>query len=74
MDVPGTLTALWQIVVVSLLVGAGVPAVFAVGVRALAEVPAGPAPFPRRLLAGCCFGVASLAVVAGIVLIVLGGR
>jgi hypothetical protein len=30
------LTALWQIVVVGLLAGAGLPAVFAIGLRALA--------------------------------------
>jgi hypothetical protein len=37
-------TALWQIVVVGLLAGAGLPAVFAVGVRVLspAAVPARP--------------------------------
>jgi hypothetical protein len=37
-------TALWQIVVVGLLAGAGLPAVFAVGVRVLSPAPASTGP------------------------------
>lgn len=79
MDVTAILGSLGQIVLGGLLIGAGIPAVFAVGVRAWAggPHPAGSPPVPsagQRVLASLAFGIAGLAVVAGIVLIVLGGR
>jgi len=40
------LSALWKIVVFGLLAGAGLPALFAIGLRALAWPSAGPAGSP----------------------------
>ena len=75
------LQAIWQVALVGLLLGAGLPALFALGVRALhgAEVPvraAGSspsAPTPaRRTVAYLCFAVCVAAVLFGIVVIVFG--
>jgi hypothetical protein len=74
------LQAIWQVALVGLLLGAGLPALFALGVRALhgAEVAVGapgssPSATPaRRTLAYLCFGVCVAAVVFGIVVIVFG--
>ncbi|NUR61778.1 MAG: hypothetical protein HOV87_24425 [Catenulispora sp.] len=71
------LDALWKIVVIGLLAGAGLPALFAVGLRALAPatrtadpkagaVPAPDVPAPElrgKVIAGICF-VAVLAAMA----------
>jgi hypothetical protein len=64
-----TLGALWQVVLVGLLLGAGLPALFALGVRSLAS---GVRPRPRPPgIAGAvvCFGIVLAAVVAGILLL-----
>lgn len=73
------LNALWKIVVVGLLAGAGLPALFAIGVRALnppprpgeaatAERPtAGPLGYT---VAGLCFAVVLAAIGWGIAVIV----
>ncbi|MFE6868635.1 hypothetical protein ACFVFS_18995 [Kitasatospora sp. NPDC057692] len=72
------LSALWKIVVVGLLTGAGLPALFAVGVRALNPPPppgaatagqptAGPL---GRAVAGLCFAVVLAAIGWGISIIV----
>lgn len=76
------LTALWQIVVFGLLVGAGLPAVFALGLRALSlgdraratgesdEIVGGS---PAGLvLGGLCFLVVLAGVAGGIYFIVAG--
>jgi hypothetical protein len=73
--------AAWKVLVVGVILGAGLPALFAVGVRSLAygqggaaEVQAGSAPHPAgRLVAGICFLVVALAVVLGITYIVATG-
>jgi hypothetical protein len=78
-------TALWQVLVVGLLLGAGIPALFSIGMRSLerGRVPApagatnastdgtvaGPA---GKVGAVVCFGVCILAVVFGIVVIIFG--
>lgn len=81
-----SLEALWQVAAAALLLGAGLPALFALGVRSLASgrvpVSAGAAgsdlaatPRPTNLgLTGAvvCFGLCALAVVFGIVVIVWG--
>ncbi|MFC1411344.1 hypothetical protein ACEZCY_17670 [Streptacidiphilus sp. N1-12] len=78
------LHALWQIVVVGLLAGAGLPALFAVGLRALslrpggAQVQAGDEHVvggsPVGIAAaGLCFAVVLAAVGYGIYIIVNGG-
>jgi hypothetical protein len=72
------LNALWKIIVVGLLAGAGLPALFAIGLRTLnpragageeaAERPtAGPL---RHLAAGLCFAVVLAAIGWGISVIV----
>ena len=73
------LPALWRIVVVGLICGAGLPALFAVGLRLL--VPSAPPdvatihvapPRTRILSAGMCFAVVLAAIGWGIYLIVAG--
>jgi len=79
------LTALWKIVVVGLLAGAGLPALFAVGLRAL-SLGSAPTPATRTgaagtddarsagplglALAGLCFAVVLAAIGWGIYSIV----
>ena len=78
------LQALWRILVIGLVLGAGLPALFAVGVRALAYGQGGDAEVHRiganppahpvgKLLAGLCFAIVLAAVVLGIVFIVASG-
>ncbi|MDN5803185.1 MAG: hypothetical protein L0H26_01140 [Microlunatus sp.] len=78
------LEAAGKVLWVGLLLGAGLPALFALGVRSLAfgsggdaEVhPAGQAPAAHpvgRLLAGICFGLVILAAALGILFIVASG-
>jgi hypothetical protein len=81
------LDALWKIVVVGLLAGAGLPALFAVGLRALnpsAPAAGGPAPqsgpagaarpgAPALAVAVLCFAVVLAAVGWGIFSIVNAG-
>jgi len=68
---------------VGVLFGAGLPALFALGMRALAQVPPGhpfdpesdeppPTTAAGRVLAWLCFGLCFLVAVFGIVVIVLG--
>jgi hypothetical protein len=73
--------SLWQVVAVGLLLGAGLPALFALGVRSLendrvlladgAELSSRPS---RAGKAGAvvCFGATALAVAFGIVVIIFG--
>jgi hypothetical protein len=72
--------ALWRILAVSLLLGAGLPALFAVGIRASALASGGAAeddgarPRPgARAVAVLCFGVVLLAVALGITFVVASG-
>ena len=73
--------ALWQVVAVGLVLGAGLPALFALGVRALERdrvlLADGGELTSRasnggKAVAGICFAVTALAVVAGIVVIIFG--
>ncbi len=80
------LSAVARVCVVGLLVGAGLPALFAIGLRALAPAGAGDGDFPgaqaqgrlprRRVagiaLAGVCLVVILICVASGIVLLVRG--
>lgn len=74
--------ALWQVLAVGLLLGAGIPALFSIGMRSL-EVGRVPAPAgggaegtvastTGKIGAGICFGVCILAVLFGIVVIIFG--
>ncbi|HEX7354354.1 MAG TPA: hypothetical protein VF288_05920 [Mycobacteriales bacterium] len=69
------LSAVWRIVVVSLLVGAGLPALFALGIRGLAAegrpVP-GTSVSRATVLAFACFAIVLAAVGCGIAAIVAG--
>ncbi len=73
--------AAWKVLVVGVILGAGLPALFAVGVRSMAygqggdaEVHAGSPAHPvGRLVAGTCFLIVALAVVLGITYIVATG-
>ena len=75
------LDALWKIVVVGIALGAGLPALFAVGVRALAigstgtaTAEAGEAPaqsnLTGRIIAGICFAVVLAGIAWGVYKIV----
>jgi hypothetical protein len=78
------LTALWQIIVVGLLAGAGLPALFAIGLRALNMPGTRAQPVGADseqvyggsttglAVAGLCFAVVLAAVGYGIYLIVAG--
>ncbi|AQP46843.1 hypothetical protein BW730_04170 [Tessaracoccus aquimaris] len=70
----------WHVLLAGLLLGAGLPTIFALGVRALsygvgADVDATDhTPHPvGKVLAGVCFGIVILAIVVGIGTIVASG-
>ncbi|MTD13340.1 hypothetical protein GIS00_05180 [Nakamurella sp. YIM 132087] len=68
-----SLAPIWKVVLVGLLLGAGLPAIFALGLRSLAG-GAGPDGAVRttpagRIGAGVCFLVVLLAVVLGLVVL-----
>lgn len=76
--------ALWKILVVGLILGAGLPTLFATGIRALAYGQGGDAEVASggtaatahpigRLVAVACFAIVIVAVVLGIVFIVASG-
>lgn len=75
--------ALWQVLAVGLLLGAGLPALFAVGMRSLAvgrtvsadgaTLTGGPSVL-GRIGATLAFGLVGLAVIFGIVVIVFGDQ
>ncbi|MEU8240209.1 hypothetical protein AB0C07_18340 [Actinoplanes missouriensis] len=59
------LDASWKVLLAGLLIGAGLPAIFAVGIRALAS--------RARPVGYACFGVVLLGVALGITFIVATG-
>lgn len=71
----------WKVLAVGMLLGAGLPGVFALGVRAMAYGLAGDAeedpnarPHPiGRALGILCFALVALAVLSGIAIIVASG-
>jgi hypothetical protein len=73
--------AIWKVGVASLVLGAGVPIVFAAGIRALAwgsadglELP-GAKPNPLgRILGGLIFLIVAYAIAAGIVYVIATGK
>lgn len=70
--------ALWQVVAVGLLLGAGLPALFALGLRLLYQRPAGvtgggPTPV-ARFGAITCFSLVTLATLFGIIVIIFGDQ
>lgn len=80
-----TLHALWQVLAVGILLGAGLPALFSLGMRSLelrrVPAPAGAtnvstdgtvASTSGKVGAGICFSLCVLAVVFGVVVIIFG--
>lgn len=70
-------SAIWKVVVTSLVIGAGLPALFAYGVRAMAygaggdaDVDQAPAHPLGRIVAYVCFAVVVAGVALGITVIV----
>lgn len=79
-----TLDSLWKVVAVGLLFGAGLPALFALGMRELSPRPLGvdadgkirtvrPGTW-RTVLGYGCFAAVIIAIVGGVAFIVLGGH
>ena len=78
------LRAVWQIVVVGLLAGAGLPALFAVGIRALATPGKGHVTATKDELAGgspagialavVCFAIVAAGIGYGIYIVVASGH
>jgi hypothetical protein len=74
------LNAIWRIVVVGLLAGAGLPALVAVGLRALSPRPTGAGTAAAGAspagvaAAGLCFAIVLAAIGYGIYLIVAGSH
>lgn len=73
--------ALWQVLAVGLLLGAGLPALFALGLRSLSSgrvaVTDGPVPQSKPSALGLtgavvCFAILGLAVAFGIIVIIFG--
>lgn len=70
------LTALWKIIVIGLLAGAGLPALFAIGLRALntrpqaASAPEGDG--PAAAVSGGVLGLAAAALCFAVVLAAIG--
>lgn len=82
MDIADTVTSLVKVIVVGLLLGAGLPAIFAVGLRAVSRtVEAADPDAPGEVittksrtglaLGYACFALVGLAVIAGIVWIII---
>lgn len=82
MDIADTVISLVKVIVVGLLLGAGLPAIFAVGLRAVSRTvetadpgaPGGVVTTRSRsglVLGYACFAVVGLAVVAGIIWIIV---
>ena len=70
--------ALGQVLLWGIIVGAGLPALFAIGVRAL-EGPGsrdaeGHIPTGRKVLGGLCFAIAALTVLGAVAYIAAGGH
>jgi len=73
--------AIWKIVVVGLLLGAGLPALFAAGIRASAgtttdpdaDRPTSAAPLVGRVVGALCFTAVAALVALGLLLIVVDG-
>lgn len=67
--------ALLSVVVAGVVLGAGIPALFAVGVKTL-TLPAGSTELAlsRKVVAGLCFAACALAVLGGVVFLAYGGH
>ncbi|NKZ75077.1 hypothetical protein GS934_16145 [Rhodococcus hoagii] len=71
-----TANSLWQVVLVGLLLGAGLPAIFALGLKSLSVVGArtnsdgtSSASTAGKVGAAACFAVVLIAIIAGILML-----
>lgn len=82
-DFASILSSVWQILAVGIIFGAGLPAVFALGMRVLAttgEASVGPAgelrsgarPLWATVCAWVCFGLCIAVTIFGVVVIIFG--
>ena len=74
-----TVDSLWQVVAVGLILGAGLPAIFALGLRALdsgSTTDPATATTTRKpaavVAAGACFAVVVVAIITGILFVMQG--
>ncbi|WP_067543084.1 hypothetical protein [Nocardia crassostreae] len=70
-----TFSDLWQVTVAALVFGAGLPMVFAVGIRYLAQIDdgaTGSAKAVATAVSALCFAVVMIAVVVGVLFIARG--
>ncbi|MDV6240041.1 hypothetical protein [Rhodococcus opacus] len=71
-----TIHSLWQVILVGLLFGAGLPAIFALGLRSLGGTDTGEGvsqpTFAGRIGAWACFAVVLIAIITGILLLMQG--
>ncbi|CAG7583873.1 hypothetical protein SIM91_25920 [Rhodococcus opacus] len=71
-----TIDSLWQVILVGLLFGAGLPAIFALGLRSLGGTDTGEGvsqpTFAGRIGAWACFAVVLIAIITGILLLMQG--
>lgn len=84
LDLKFAAEALWKVLVAGLILGAGLPAVFAVGIRGLAmagdsgnveEGQVGSRPNPLgNVLAGVMFLIVAYGIVAGLLFIIASGQ
>ncbi|WP_137725268.1 hypothetical protein [Prescottella subtropica] len=64
-----TVNSLWQVVLVGLLFGAGLPALFALGLRSMSPGRDGQTSTAGKLGAILCFAVVLIAIAAGILML-----
>ncbi|MDH6286751.1 hypothetical protein ACNJ7E_29540 [Rhodococcus sp. NM-2] len=71
-----TVNSLWQVILVGLLFGAGLPAIFALGLRSLGGTDTGEGvsqpTVAGRIGAWTCFAVVLIAIITGILLLMQG--
>ncbi|ABG93815.1 MULTISPECIES: hypothetical protein [Rhodococcus] len=71
-----TVNSLWQVILVGLLFGAGLPAIFALGLRSLGGTDTGEGvsqpTAAGRIGAWACFAVVLIAIITGILLLMQG--
>jgi hypothetical protein len=63
----------WRVFLASLILGAGLPVLFGLGIRSLASGGEAPAPVPARITAYLLFTVVILGVLLGLTFIVATG-
>jgi hypothetical protein len=63
----------WRVLAASIILGAGLPVIFALGIRSLASGGEAPAAVPARITAYLVFAVVVLAILLGLTFIVATG-